>query len=38
MPEASTDKLVEHLSRVDYPKGYHILEAGKTETNIFFIG
>lgn len=38
MPEASTDKLVERLSRVDYPKGYHILEAGKTETNIFFIG
>lgn len=38
MPEASTDKLVERLSRVDYPKGYHILGAGKTETNIFFIG
>ena len=31
------DKLTKHLSKVTYPKGYHILEAGKTETNIFFI-
>lgn len=37
MPETSTDKLVKCLSKVDYPKGYHILEAGKTETNIYFI-
>ena len=37
MPEASADKVVKHLSKVTYPKGYHILEAGKTETNIFFI-
>ncbi len=36
MPEASADKVVKHLSKVTYPKGYHILEAGKTETNIFF--
>lgn len=35
MPEASADKVVKHLSKVTYPKGYHILEAGKTETNIF---
>ena len=37
MPEASADKVVKHLSKITYPKGYHILEAGKTETNIFFI-
>ena len=37
IPEASMDKLTKHLSKVTYPKGYHILEAGKTETNIFFI-
>ena len=37
IPEASMDKLAKHLSKVTYPKGYHILEAGKTETNIFFI-
>ena len=30
MPEASADKVVK--------QGHHILEAGKTETNIFFIG
>ena len=35
MPEASADKVVKHLSKITYPKGYHILEAGKTETNIF---
>lgn len=35
IPEASMDKLTKHLSKVTYPKGYHILEAGKTETNIF---
>lgn len=37
MPETSTAKLAQRLSKVTYPKGYHILEAGKTETNIFFI-
>ena len=30
IPEASMDKLAKHLSKVTYPKGYHILEAGKT--------
>ena len=37
MPETSVEKVVKHLSKVTYPKGHHILEAGKTETNIFFI-
>ena len=37
MPETSVEKVVKHLSKVKYPKGHHILEAGKTETNIFFI-
>lgn len=37
MPENSLEKLISSLSKVSYPKGYHILEAGKTETNIFFI-
>ena len=37
IPETSMDKLTKHLSKVTYPKGHHILEAGKTETNIFFI-
>jgi len=37
MPEASVDKVVKRLSKATYPKGHHILEAGKTETNIFFI-
>lgn len=37
MPKSSSDKLIEHLSKVTYRKGYHILEADKTETNIFFI-
>lgn len=35
IPETSMDKLTKHLSKVTYPKGHHILEAGKTETNIF---
>ena len=24
MPEASADKVVKHLSKITYPKGYHI--------------
>lgn len=37
MPETSVEKVVKRLSKVAYPKGHYILEAGKTETNIFFI-
>ncbi len=36
MPEASADKVVKHLSKVTYPKGYHILEAGKTGNEYLF--
>lgn len=35
MPETSVERVVKYLSKVTYPKGHHILEAGKTETNIF---
>ena len=37
MPKASVDKLVENIAEVAYPKGSLILEAGKTERNIFFV-
>ena len=38
MPKASVDKLVENITEVAYPKSSLILEAGKTERNIFFVG
>ena len=38
MPKASVDKLVENITEVAYPKNSLILEAGKTERNIFFVG
>lgn len=37
MPETSIAKLAENISEITYPKGSHILEAGKTERNIYFI-
>lgn len=37
MPATSEDLLARHLSEVTYPKGYHLLEAGKVETNIYFL-
>ena len=37
MPQSSMDKLIKHLSKVTYPKGFLILEAGKVETNVFFL-
>jgi len=37
MPQVSMDKLIKHLSKVTYPKGSHLLEAGKVETNVFFL-
>lgn len=37
MPETSAAKLAGLLTEVAYPKGSHVLEAGKTERNIFFI-
>lgn len=37
MPEASLNKLTGLLKKVVYPKGYHILEEGKIEPNVFFM-
>lgn len=37
MPQSSMDKLIKYLSKVTYPKGFLILEAGKVETNVFFL-
>ncbi len=37
MPDASMDKLRQCLTEVSYPKGFHVLESGKVEKNIFFI-
>ncbi len=37
MPQSSMDKLIKHLLKVTYPKGFLILEAGKVETNVFFL-
>lgn len=37
MPETSVEKVKTSVKGHLYPKGHHILEAGKTETNIFFI-
>lgn len=37
LPVTSMEKLERCLSKITYPKGYRVLEAGKTETNIFFL-
>lgn len=37
MPEVSEELLVAHLLEVTYPKGYRLMEAGKVETNIYFL-
>lgn len=37
MPETSVAKLADNISEITCPKGSHILEAGKTERNIYFI-
>lgn len=38
MPEMSAARLVACMSEIQYPKGFHILEAGRVETSVFFIG
>lgn len=37
MPKASMELLSAYLSEVTYPKGYCLLEAEKTETNVYFL-
>ena len=37
IPEASADKLASCLSEMSLPKGFRVLEAGKVETDIYFI-
>lgn len=37
MPQSSLDKLFAKLSEVTHPKGHHILEVDKIETNVFFL-
>lgn len=37
LPDVSMEKLNQCLSEVSYPKGFHILETGKVEKNIFFL-
>lgn len=37
IPEASADRLASCSVRIDRPKGCRILEAGKVETDLFFI-
>ena len=37
IPETSLEKMEKCLSKETYPKGYKVLEAGKIETNIFFL-
>lgn len=37
IPETSMEKLLRCLTPMTFPKGYHVLEAGKVETNIFFL-
>lgn len=38
MPDESLKKLAECLTMIKRPKGYHVLEAEKTDTNIYLIG
>ena len=37
MPDASLDRLRQCLTEVSYPKGFHVLESGKIEKDIFFL-
>jgi hypothetical protein len=38
MPDESLKRLAECLTMIKRPKGYHVLEAEKTDTNIYLIG
>ncbi|UKJ07974.1 Crp/Fnr family transcriptional regulator [Solitalea lacus] len=37
LPDGSLKKLQKQLSMVNYPKGYHLFHADKTETDVYFI-
>jgi CRP-like cAMP-binding protein len=37
MPAYSISKLERYMIKVSYPKGYHLLEAGKLEPDVFFL-
>lgn len=37
MPETSVQKLQRHIQRIERSKGYYVLEAGKVQTDLFFI-
>ncbi|MCC8146832.1 MAG: Crp/Fnr family transcriptional regulator [Bacteroidales bacterium] len=37
LPDSSKESLLEFITEVEYPKGYRLLNADKTERNIFFI-
>lgn len=37
LPEASIQKLEEHISEVSFPKGHILLRANKVENSIYFI-
>ena len=37
IPAASADKIAACTTEVSFPKGYHVLEANKTETGVYFI-
>lgn len=37
MPVDSKDMIAAHLEERTYPKGYHLLEAGKVEPDVFFL-
>jgi CRP-like cAMP-binding protein len=37
LPEASIQKLEEHISEVSFPKGHILLRANKVESSIYFI-
>src|SRR5699024_3236111 len=37
LPEASAARLASYASEIRYPKGHHILQAGRREPDIFFI-
>jgi CRP-like cAMP-binding protein len=37
MPESSIDEMKKYLRVVSFPKGHHLLEAGRLEPNVYFI-
>ncbi len=37
MPAYSISRLEKYLTKVSYPKGYHLIEADKIEPNVFFL-